>query len=397
MKILVVQESDWIERGPHQSHHLMERLSVRGHEIRVIDYEIGWRQRKSKGLATKSKVFEKEHKVLPDASITVITPAIIKLPVIDYISLLYTHHQEIKHQLKEFKPDVIIGFGILNACMAIKLAKKQGIPFVYYIIDELHRLIPQKPLQWLGRKVESWNMRNSSLVISINEGLREYTIQMGAAREKTQVVRAGIDLDRFNLNVDGSEIRTQYGIKDNDIVLFFMGWLYEFSGLKEIALELGNHPDDYENIKLMIVGKGDLWNELQEIKNQYHLDGRLIMFNWQPYEDIPKYLAASDICVLPAYKNRIMENIVPIKLYEYMAMGKPVTATRLPGLVKEFGFEHGMRFTDMPQDVIKLAKNLTRQEIITDGLRASSFVKDNDWNRITNTFLESIKEITHNA
>ena len=39
MKILVVQESDWIERGPHQNHHLMERLSIKGHEVRVIDYE----------------------------------------------------------------------------------------------------------------------------------------------------------------------------------------------------------------------------------------------------------------------------------------------------------------------------------------------------------------------
>jgi len=34
MRILVVQESDWTEVGPHQSHHLMERLSQHGHEKR---------------------------------------------------------------------------------------------------------------------------------------------------------------------------------------------------------------------------------------------------------------------------------------------------------------------------------------------------------------------------
>jgi len=39
MKILVVQESDWVLRGPHQNHHLMERLSIKWHEVRVIDYE----------------------------------------------------------------------------------------------------------------------------------------------------------------------------------------------------------------------------------------------------------------------------------------------------------------------------------------------------------------------
>ena len=49
MKILVVQESDWMKRNPHQQHHLMELLGLRGHEIRVIDYEVDWKIDK-KGL-----------------------------------------------------------------------------------------------------------------------------------------------------------------------------------------------------------------------------------------------------------------------------------------------------------------------------------------------------------
>ncbi len=59
LRIMVVQESDWVEKGPHQSHHLMERLSEDGHEIRVIDYEIGWRKLPHKGLISKRRVFEK--------------------------------------------------------------------------------------------------------------------------------------------------------------------------------------------------------------------------------------------------------------------------------------------------------------------------------------------------
>ena len=41
MKILLVQESDWLKRNPHQQHHLMKRLSLRGHEVAVIDYNGG--------------------------------------------------------------------------------------------------------------------------------------------------------------------------------------------------------------------------------------------------------------------------------------------------------------------------------------------------------------------
>ena len=48
--MLLVQESDWLSRNPHQHHHLMERLSVRGHAVRVIDYDIDWKKKKRRPL-----------------------------------------------------------------------------------------------------------------------------------------------------------------------------------------------------------------------------------------------------------------------------------------------------------------------------------------------------------
>ena len=40
LDLLVVQETDWLQRGPHQQHHILERLSERGHQIVVVDFEI---------------------------------------------------------------------------------------------------------------------------------------------------------------------------------------------------------------------------------------------------------------------------------------------------------------------------------------------------------------------
>lgn len=225
MKILVVQESDWIERGPHQNHHLMERLSKKGHEVRVIDYEILWKS--GEGLVSTRKVFENEWKAVDGGGVTVIRPPIIKLPVLNYVSLLYTHRKEIKRQLDEFNPDVIIGFGILNAMLAIRLAGRT--PFVYYLIDSLYRLVPQRIFQPLARYIESKNLKTADRVITINEKLKDYAISMGANPDETYVVRAGIDLERYDPDMGGSEIRARYGIEKDDSVLFFMGWLYDFS------------------------------------------------------------------------------------------------------------------------------------------------------------------------
>ncbi len=381
MKILVVQESDWMDKGPHQSHHLMERMSARGHEVRVIDLEIQWRQHEKNGLISKREVFTNVHKAIDEGNITVIRPPIVKLPVMDYISLLITHKKEIQKQLDEFQPDVIVGFGILNAHIAIRLAKQRGIPFVYYIIDELHRLIPQKCFQGLGRKIESSNMKQADLVLSINEGLRDYTIQMGAQREKTEVIRAGIDFERFNPDLDGSAVREKLGITEDDIVLFFMGWLYDFSGLKEVALELAKDSQEYRNIKLIVLGKGDLWDTLQEIRREYEMEDSIIILDWVSYEEVPKYIAAADICILPAYKNEIMQNIVPIKMYEYMAMGKPVIATRLSGLVKEFGEGNGVVYVEGAEEVLFRTNELNKNSISKEGLRSLKHVSHNNWNK----------------
>lgn len=385
MKILVVQESNWIAKGPHQSHHLMERMVSRGHEVRVIDFDIVWRNNPERKVFSSRLEVRTPPKVIPDAYITVIRPAIIQLPLLDYTSLLYSHRNEIIHQMDTFKPDVVIGFGILNARIAISQCHERNIPFVYYIIDELHRLVPQPFFQGYARSIESENMRRSDLVLSINEGLRDYTIEMGASPEKTRVIRAGIDLDWLK-HTDREKKREELGIKPDDIVLFFMGWLYEFSGLREVARDFMKN-DAPKKIKLLAVGEGELWDTLQQMKTRDGMNDRIITVGWQPYATIPDFLAAADICLLPAENNAIMRNIVPIKMYEYMAAGKPVIATKLPGIMKEFGIGNGVVYIEKPEDAIQKAIEISDANIRFEyGKRARNFVETNDWNTITDSF-----------
>jgi glycosyltransferase involved in cell wall biosynthesis len=366
----------------------MERLSLKGHEIRVIDYDIDWRKEKRKKWYTKRKVYENVHKICTGAQIQVIRPGTLKIPVLEYLSLWLSHKKEIKRQVREFQPDVIVGFGIINTYLASKIATKHKIPFVYYWIDVLHTLITIKQFQVLGKKLEKATIKNSSKVITINKKLAEFVIGLGAEKEKTCVIGAGIDLARFDPKVDGSEVRKAYGIGKDDIVLFFMGWLYHFSGLKEVALELAKIKDEKPNVKLLIVGDGDAFDDLQKILKEYHLDNRIILAGKQPYENIPVFIASTDICFLPAYPTeKIMQDIVPIKMYEYMAMEKTVITTKLPGIMKEFGEDYGVIYVDKPEDVLRKSIELIENGCIAgEGMKARKFVENNDWSSITDTF-----------
>jgi glycosyltransferase involved in cell wall biosynthesis len=301
MKVLIVQDTDWLKRNPHQQHHIAERLTLRGHEIRVIDYEILWQTEGKKELFSKRQVFYNVSKIFKDANIMVIRPGILKIPILNYVSMLFTYHHEIDKQMKEFKPDILIVHSILSDYLAMKLSKKNNIPFIFHLIDVEHRLIPFKLLQPIGKIIESKILKNADRVITINEKLRDYAIKMGADPDKTHVVRAGIDLERYDPNIDGRGIRERYGIEKGDFVLFFMGWLYDFSGLKEVAQELAKIKHENPNIKLLIVGDGDAFDDLQRIREEYHLDNLVILTGKQPYETIPEFIASADICLLPAY------------------------------------------------------------------------------------------------
>ena len=98
MRILVVQESDWLERNPHQQHHLMERMALRGHEIRVIDYPIDWPNDDDSGLIYHKEIHENVSKIKPGANIDVIRPGFIKIKGLNYATLFFTHKNEIERQ-----------------------------------------------------------------------------------------------------------------------------------------------------------------------------------------------------------------------------------------------------------------------------------------------------------
>lgn len=385
MRILLVQSTDWIKRFPAQQHHLMELLSLRGHEIRVIDFELLWKQENNRGFLSKKRVIRDYSKIHKDSKVTIIRPTFIRLPVLDYLSIFLSDSIEIERQIKEFKPEIIISFGVV-ALIAGLASKKNGLPFVYYWIDVTHRLIPIKAFQPIGWAFERIALKLADVVLTINLKLKDYVVKMGADPDRTLVIGAGIDLSRFDTSIDGGKVREIYGISKDDFVLFFMGFLYSFSGLKEVAMEICKYNNSH--LKLFIVGDGDLYDELKRIKEIYDSQNKIILAGRKSYSEIPSLIASSDICLLPSYTyESIMHDIVPIKLYEYMAMGKPVISTKLPGIIKEFGEDNGILYADRTESVFELVlKFINSGHIAFTGIKARRFAERRDWALIADEF-----------
>ena len=395
MKILVVQETDWITRYPHTQHHLFERLSLKGHTINVIDYGFDWKKDPNKKLYQKREVYPHISKIYDGSDINVIRPSSLHIPFFSYAFLMFSHYRELSQQIKTSVPDLIIGFGILNTYLASKLAQKHHIPFIYYWIDALDTLIPEFYLQKIGRFFERKTIKNSRLLFVTNEKLKDHLIGLGADTEKIEVVSSGIDFTRFNNRISRNEIRNKYKIADDQIILFFMGWIYHFSGLKEVAVQLANERVKYEKFVIFVVGEGDAYDDMVKIKDTYQLGAQLILTGKQPYAKIPEFIAAADICILPAYPDeKIMQDIVPIKIFEYMAVGKPVITTKLNGIMKEVGFDNGIAYIDSPEETLKKTNELIEANVLKEySIKAHRFVESKDWNIITEGFEKSLEGV----
>jgi glycosyltransferase involved in cell wall biosynthesis len=142
------------------------------------------------------------------------------------------------------------------------------------------------------------------------------------------------------------------------------------------------------------VGEGDAYEALQQIREKHNLKNRIILTGKRPYQEIPEFIAASDVCLLPAYPDeKIMQDIVPIKMYEYMAMKKPVIATSLPGVMREFGEDNGVVYVDKPEDAVAKAMELIQSGRIEElGQKARGFVEKYSWRSITDEFEKILKE-----
>ena len=75
--------------------------------------------RPASGSIGYRQVFDRVARIYKEASVTLIRPGILKMPVFDAVSTIFSHSQEINRQIIEFMPDVIVGFGILNNYLAI--------------------------------------------------------------------------------------------------------------------------------------------------------------------------------------------------------------------------------------------------------------------------------------
>ncbi len=384
-KLLIIQETDWILRGPHQNHHLIGRLDQSKYDIRIVDFPIIWDKEKRREFPFIKKFhnLRVKSKVKPSNFLHIYRPPFINFPYLNFLSI-FLQRLVIKRQIKKFHPEIVICFGsLLNVNYVYRKCKKNNIPFIYFLLEKYYTMLPNKFLRKFSKGLEHKAIKRSDINIVLNCAFKEYVDCICDDGIKNITVPGGIDLHRYSPDIEAIDVKKKYRIKEDDIVMFFMGWIYSFSGIMEVAQKVAESSDN--RLKLMIVGEGGLYNELRKFVKKNNLENRIILTGWIPFEKVPEYISIADICLLPAYNNEVMRDIVPIKMYEYLGMGKPVVSTRLPGIMKEFGEDNGVFYVENPEQTLELATDLL-EKAKNEGRKGRKFAEKYDWKEIKKKF-----------
>jgi glycosyltransferase involved in cell wall biosynthesis len=105
------------------------------------------------------------------------------------------------------------------------------------------------------------------------------------------------------------------------------------------------------------------------------------------YEDIPRYVAAFDVAIIPYYRNAYTQSCFPLKTFEYLAAGKPVVASGLPELE---GMEPHVVVFDEPAEFIGAVERALSRRSRPDVAARQELAAENTWETRTRRLLELI-------
>ena len=330
MNILIIHEIDWINKVIFEPHHLSELFSKDGHNVFVIDCP----DTKNKNIIAnlKTQIIYNYSRVYDDASITLIHPPSILIKGLNRISHFLTCKKTIRQTILENKIDIIFLYGsITNGIQTIQVAEELKIPIIFRLLDVAHGLVTIPILKNLAKKYESKVLSNSSKILTTTPDLSRYAIQMGAKKESVESFSLGINIIDFKPLEKDMLFAESLGISDHDDVIIFVGTIYPFAGLIELVNNFESLEKENCNIKLVIVGGGPSYNKLQKLVIAKKLETKVILTNFISQKDIPKYISLADICINPFQINYVTNRILPTKIIEYFACGKPVLSTPLAG------------------------------------------------------------------
>ena len=250
-----------------------------------------------------------------------LSSGLARRPLHGFLSALYS-------RIKRNDFDFVLTRDLIFAWFATRVL---GIPTVY---DAHH-----PPVNWGAERIISSFSRSKNLLgMSFNSrGLHDIYFCLGMTGQNPIVAPNGFEREAFEGEHDTSSLRERLGLPLERKIVCYCGNTYRGRGLEILVCAASRMPE----VEFLIIGGREkdnaLWCEMarQEGTTNFRMEGFVAQ------QEVSSYLLASDVLVMP-YSSRVTirdgteagKFTSPLKLFEYMAAGKPIVATGVPSVLE---------------------------------------------------------------
>lgn len=256
-----------------------------------------------------------------------ISSAILALrTLIRRYDLVYVHNM----------PDILVVSSLIPAVFGAKVILDLHDPMpelmmTIFDLDRDSRIV--RTISWF----EKWSMARADLVLTVNLACKRIFSSRSCRPEKIGVIMNSPDNQIFKFRTPQSYASANQA-DEKCFVIMYHGSIVERNGL-DLAVEAFERVRaSIPNAELRIYGAKTLFFEkVMEKARSKGLDGAIRYLGPKRLEDLVPAIEDCDVGVIPNHRNPFTEINTPTRIFEYLALGKPVIAPHTPGILDDFG------------------------------------------------------------
>jgi glycosyltransferase involved in cell wall biosynthesis len=240
-------------------------------------------------------------------------------------------YRRLVRAVREHQPDCLYERYNLFLPAGIWLKRKFGLPMLLEVnapIFEERTRYDGLALKGLARWSQAYTWNAADYVLPVTQVLGDIVASYGVPRERIVVIPNGINASQFSEAPETRDAKAALGMEGN-IVLGFTGFVRDWHGLDKVITMIADDPPESSR-HLLVVGDGPARAALEAQARALNIQHRVSFTGVIGRDEVARYVAAFDIALQPA----VVEYASPLKLFEYLALGKAIIGPAQPNLME---------------------------------------------------------------
>lgn len=293
-------------------------------------------------------------------------------------------HSQVHDLIESYNIDILWLYNLPHYLLAVTT----DIPVVFDYVDDYVAMLNSEVdildndiTRYIENKLFSHILMNSDLVFSISYELQE-NVQRLAPNTPCEVLPNGVDDQIFPVtsSVDRPSLH-------DPVTVGFVGSFEYFIDFNLILQTANRLPE----VQFLLVGDGREFDRVDRLVQEWGINN-VKLPGLVDSEDVPRYIEEMDICLNTFKRVPVAHSAVPLKLFEYLAMGRPVISTSVREVQNiDSGY---LYYADTPDVLAKVIQDIIEEydSAVDQTLSAKGVIRDKyNWDTIADGFAAGLE------